>query len=460
MNYQIQRRPHRRRQLSLTGVVTKAITAYGVYKVGAWAWNKWQSPNKSDEDEDGVEAGYEYGHQRHDHVNQHQYQNSATTRKNRIDSRKFMRKRKHQLHRCRLETMSTLDNFMNTLKSSIESETDFSKQTKKLKQIRKKTGNKGKQGDKGEKDKTQHNEQDLNKENHVIDQETLWNEIKIRSMTRLFSSLYAHTIMYLLLTVQIHLLGGRIFREIIDEINKPETMSNMNNNDNNSSDNGNGNNENTGGGHHPNTTIDVSVHKAVLMQTYEYFFEKGIVTLMEKLTILVEKETKKWVTMSVESGLGIVTIDDFMSTIDRIRSIERGNLFVDFIIPSQSQDGKDGGEGEDEDNELVKDIIDETLDIMESPVFEEATQECLNLSFDTMKEQLQSNIFCGDKNSIPLVNIFGKLKKITNTIYEEPQEFNEEEQLWGDNAIKFPTIYVKAMDRLNTLKELGDISFN
>lgn len=368
-----------------------------------------------------------YGSTSFEHVHGSTISNS--TGRIRKNSRRIIRKRRQQLFKCGIETLGALESFMDTLKSSIESKTDFSRETKKLKQMRKKKS----AATVLDKD-TEENRDDDN-DSAISKQERLWKEIQVQSMTRMICSVYVHTVLYLLLTAQIHLLGGYIFRDNIKTENEEEVNSTNN--------------------HEPNVIgMDVSVHKAVLMKTYEYFFDKGIVRLLGKVKAAVQRETQGWVTISSESGLGSISLDDFMQTIDKIREIEGDNLFLDMIRPYE----------EDAENEahhsLAKSIIDETLDVMESPVFEEATQESLNVSFDITKSQLHTDLFNNDQKSTLFVHAFGKLKKITNVLYEKPRPSNEVEELFCENTVKFPNIYAMEMYNLDILKELGDISFN
>ena len=75
----------------------------------------------------------------------------------------------------------------------------------------------------------------------------------------------------------------------------------------------------------------------------------------------------------------------------------------------------------------------------------------------------------GDENPlVHLAHVFGKLKKVANTIFEQSMmgrgddEGETIEMLWSENYndVNYPNIYLQAMDRIHTLKELGDVSFN
>ncbi len=311
---------------------------------------------------------------------------------------------------------------MHSLRQSIESQTDYSHETKRLKQLRKKNKD----------------------EMSVIEQEKLWKVIKIKSMTRIIATLYVNTMLLLLLTVQIHVLGGCMFHESQNNEDEDESTSVTTaaaavataDDDNDVQ---------------QNHLVTKDTHIAVLMQTYNFFFESGILKLLEKVKLAVEKATESWITIEEPNELGIISSHDFTTAIHIVRSIENEGIILDFVFPSRKNDESQRG--------LEKSLIDETFDIMESPVFDEAIRDCLQTSFQVLESQLQSHLFNGN-DTIHLVHVFGKLKKITNNFYEKPQSFNEEQIICWDEQIHFPNIFVQAMDRLESLKELGDVSFN
>jgi len=402
MNYP--RRPRERHRLSITGIATKALAAYGAAKLVGWAWTKYRSEDTEDNQNENFEL-----HDDNINLNQplsavHQ-QHNANVRDHQ-SRRNLMRKRRHQVNKCYLETIVTLETFMNhKLKQIIEKNLDFSTQTKQLKEMKK--------------------SKQIIEKSGVI-KEKLWDDIKVKSITRMFSTIYAHTLLTLTLTIQIHLLGGRIFRDKLDSRNR-------------------------NGPSEESCDYDYT-HKVVLMNTFEYFFENGVLQLIAELEAFVENETEHWVVLSGDD-LGSVTMQDFSSITVKIRSIERKNTFVDFFFPMNQARAVD---------ELQQNIIDEVLDIMESPVFLEAKDECLSLSFETMKVNGWAKLFRDESSPELLVNLVGQLKKVTNTFYEAPSVSNSEleQMIWAENPMKFPNPYIKGMDRLESLKELGDISFN
>jgi len=405
MNYPT-RRPRQQQRRTLTGVATRAAVVYGTYKIASWAWKQWGpgAANNTKEEEN--------------------IHNNAFTMDRNTSKRKYIRRRRYQLLKCYQETMNTVHAFMSTLKPTIESKTDFSSQTKRLKQIRKSRKEEG----------IQDHHDDIIKSEQIV----LWNDIKIKSLVRLFTSLYVHSVLYLLLTVQVNLLGGIIFRNndssnISLEASRTEIDKDR---------------------------VDEATHKDVLMRTFEHFFDIGIDKILDSLTTTIEKETRTWVAIQSDNRLGTVTKSEFMSLVDKIRDIEKSISFVDLISSTETQNSNADNLDSANDVHLVKRIIDETLDIVESPVFEEAKHECFDLSFETMKKSLHSNLFRDNSDSIHLVHLFGKLKSTTNIFYEQSQCNGEMELMWSENQVKFPNIYLSLLDKLDIVKELGDVSFN
>ena len=388
--------------------IYRAAVAYGAYKVASWAWNKWSGSSNQEEDIVNNEASSSRN------------LNHSSRRMKQKSRRNFMRKRKRSIHQCYFETMRASQEFMGSLRQTIESHTDYSNETKRLKQIRKKSI-----------------------ENGVVDQEDLWRVIKIKSMTRMVATLYVNTMLYLLLTVQIHVLGGCMFRDNQrSQSNEHDTFASGVNDQNNRKITE----------LNQSKTITKDTHAAVLMQTHNFFSEVGIVELLNKIQSVVEKSTEKWITIKQSNNqLGVISSNDMTSTIKAIRCIETDGIIFDFFTISQQENGSQ--------NQLENNLIDETFDISESPLFEESLSDCLQSSFQLLDSQLRSHLF-QDQDTIHLVHVFGKLKKITNMFYETPQSRDDGQVWWDDEQVSFPNMYIQDMDRLETLKELGDVSFN
>ena len=121
-------------------------------------------------------------------------------------------------------------------------------------------------------------------------------------------------------------------------------------------------------------------------------FQNGIVHILDVFTNAVEQETHHWIVVAMnhtsmsdgsggsngsnnksgrssnsnENVLGIVTADEFMSTIDNICQLvdKDDTLFTNFANAITTAEVNttttDEGDNDDDDSNLVKEIIDET----------------------------------------------------------------------------------------------------
>ena len=507
---QQQQRRHRR-HLSVAGVATRAVVAYGTYKIASWAWSKLNKDDKEDEeveentnlffhrpggdvygggDGDIGEDGDGDGNGADIPTPIRNYRTTTHHDLSRKFKRIMTRKRNYQLMKCHEQTYQTMQSFManTSIKSNIESFTDYSHCIKTLKQLRKQKQQQQQQQQQQQKGQAE--------DQQLKQQQALWNEIKIKSMVRLMTTLYVHNQLYLLLLIQVHILGGRIFHQQIIYMQQQEGKREQTNN---SSISRSSSNEALEVHLNPamNNGIDESISKSVLMNTFEYFFHHGIHDFLNYITSIVEKETHDWIAIrqqknndekntandnGVSSGddstLGFISMEDFIKTVEKIRSVVEEESF---FLPANQQQDQEQQEQQDDDREnntdisesnkdLVRLIIDETLDIMESPVYHDAKENFHKKSFQMLNTNLKQVIFQtnGDDDSgtrtIPLVNIFSKLKTVANTFYDEPvqrQFENEIQQEWGEKSpISYPNIYLKALDKWGIVKELGDVSFH
>jgi len=324
--------------------------------------------------------------------------------------------------------MTTFDTFLNTFKSSIEAMTDFSKQTKLLKLMR--TGDIG-------------DNVDIDAlGGHVPSKQELWNDIKIRSITRMISTAYGHSILILLLTVQINLLGGKIFRDQLEQESEGGVGVSIN---------GNGSSSNK---EPEECHIEGSHHKEVLVKTLDYFFQNGLKDLVSDVQKVVEVQLSDWKVMNeIDQSVESITIQEFDRGMENIRKELDGISYTQYICEFNSNNSFQSDE--------VRFILDETLDILESPVFAGAKTEVICMTFDTLRGQGYGPLFGGaqDTEAQPLVTIVTKLKRICNSFYSSPDETNGDR--WVDRPMSsYPSVYMYHLDRMNSVRELGDVSFS
>lgn len=368
-------RNQRKHSRSLTSMATTALAAYGAYKFTSWVWNK-----VTDESEN----------------------HSASAHRGQTQS--YMRQRRQQIAKCRKEVITTSSSFLNTLKLRVDSLTDVSQETKLLKQIR-------------------------SGQVEEVSQEDLWDTIKVRSITRMIATAYAHTILALVLNVQIHLLGGKIFRKKFEA--RGDEADFIEKEDDNKE----------------------NYHQQVLVYTLEYFFDEGLNALVQDLQAKVEKHFESYQVMNEDSrSVKVINLQEFDDAVSKVKSDFEQVSFIQYICEF---DGKASTASMEE----VQFILDETLDVLDSPSFEIAKEELLEKTMkglhDEYKILFQGD---GDEGSKPVVTIVTKLKKICTSFYKSPEERSEETFI-DIPMSAYPSKYLYFMDRMNSVRELGDFSF-
>ena len=127
---------------------------------------------------------------------------------------------------------------------------------------------------------------------------------------------------------------------------------------------------------------------------------------------------------------------------------------------------------------LAKYILEETWDILESPAFEAAEKECLNVTFRNLAQGGWGGVFkvasddngdCSDVLSmhLPLASVLTQMKKVVNTFYTKPKSVDDSALYEWDislveerNLPSYSNVHLSLMDKLSAVKELGDVSFN
>jgi peroxin-3 len=388
-------------------MVAAAAVAYGAYRVVNWAWDSW-SGQSSDNDDPLVRR-------------------EVLVSQTPQNQRQRWRLRRQRVERCREEAVNALSDFLPTLRRNIEELTDTSEDTKDLKQLRSST-------DEDRRDK----ERDL------------WNVIKTKALTRLIATAYAHTILFLVLTVQVHLMGGKLFEE---QAHESETSSSV------------------GGSLASGRMASYhESHRIVLTRTYAFFFDQGIKLLVAATERAVETVVGDWdVTHPSSVHTSREVLDKAIQEI--CQSLEgrtlgrsparRPRSILRFLLPSEQ-----GLESVVAD-ELAQSILDETLDILESPVFEDAQHDALATTLGLMRDKSWSNIFLETNlpqhasspwGTKPLATVVSKLKMTSSTFFAAPPQI--EETVVFHESRTAVNLYLSTVERIPSVLELGDVSFN
>ena len=351
--------------------------------------------------------------------------------------------RRVRMGRCRLETTRAMIDFLPTLKKAITKETDVSAQTDELKRlrIRKREILETKQQKQNGDDESL--EEILDEGDVIREKERcLWNDIKNKSITRLVTTVYAHTIVFLVLTVQVNLLGGRLLREEQEEKSKPSSSSLL------------------------NATDDRyrTSHQTVLEKTYHYLFAKGIPSLAESVGDAVNEILQQWDVFGDD-----VSLRDVSTWLERVRDkIEQRRLkdddvspLIKFVIPPEGE----ANISSDDTDELARYILDETYDLLESPTFANAERQCLDTTFNQLQTMALGKLFL-EEDCLPLANVVTHMQKTAVSTFHKPPSHKEEMQNWGgvfgmmeEPLPSVPNEYISRLERLDAVLELSDVCF-
>ncbi|KAL7520361.1 hypothetical protein ACHAWX_005089 [Stephanocyclus meneghinianus] len=511
------RRPHIQNSPFHTaaGLAAAAALAYGAYRLGSWAWNSFrdvEDDGDSDDDEENEDILYEWNdekrrgrnqateedsprssyrsrrsrgdwselnHRRRSHRpsprEEHHHriaENGATRNETESNGMKGVASREGsavsamktgmpssiseedgdegmpsispivrnaRMARCRTETSRAMIDFLPTLKKAVAKETDVGFETEELKLLR--VQRRERSGLEGVKEDERSREREL------------WNTIKNKSVTRLMTTVYAHTIVFLVLTVQVNLLGGRLLREDVED----ETVS---------------------GNESPGVDRYRPSHETVLAKTYQHVFSRGIPCLAKKVSKVVDEVLKEWDVLGSVDDVSCgekknsVSIHDVSSWIIQVRDeMER---------PLRNGMARSSALAHDEttNDELAIHILDETYDLLESPTFADAERKCLDATFSQLYDDGYAKLFSSpaqsghviaadDAETIPLANVVTHLQKMTVSTFYKPPSKKDEIESWGgvlgmmeEPLPSHANSYIPMLERLNAVLELGNLCFD
>lgn len=461
-----------------------ATVIYGGCRLASWAWGRLSNSNDEDYDEENTESNKEQitrgimlGEMK---PNISQWNGDAPIE---IQARSF------HLEKCHREAANAMSDFLATLKKSIEYNTDCSDEKKELKKIRIKKRNIRQQeaqnsnvSESGSYDRQQHVSSSI--DGLEKREKALWETIKIQSLTKFLAAVYAHNVLFLALVSQIHILGGR---NTIEEDNDTEDINVIDNID-------------------KERRKHLAVHEVVLKETYQYFFEKGIPLLCGTLqSVIKNSNISQWDMTNVDTME--ISLVDFMKALQSIRDTmeteissekEVPRLILSSIIqPSSINYTQDEQQDEVGDtynsctaNAEAKFILNQTWDILESPVFDKALKDSIQISFQRVKEnywesywghqlefqQEESKVVGEESNTVtlPLVQIITLLKNPFNSFFSNDTAIeNKTSQAsikikghddpfllpQNNDLIRYPNRYLSELESLESVLDLGSICF-
>ncbi|KAL3776697.1 hypothetical protein ACHAWO_003110 [Cyclotella atomus] len=469
------RAPHQSPFSTAATVATAAALAYGAYKLGSYIWNSYQDHSDIESEEEADE--YKYENSRGRNINGTEPRSNYRSRRSRGDwSETNHRRRSHRpspgegyvhhnefrssgvasisedeerptvsslvrnarMARCRTEISRAMMDFLPTLKRAVAKQTDVTGETEELKRLR-----------------VARREGDATEEGRGRERK-LWNDIKNKSVTRLVTTAYAHTIVLLVLTVQVNLLGGRLLRE------------------------------DGGDGEAASEETDSfdrfrASHQLVLAKTYEHIFATGIPFLVEVVSKVVEIVVQDWdVLGSVDNGgkKDVVSMQDISFWVEQIRDeveqrshkgVSVATVLAQFIIPDESENNQVGSSGDEITDDLARFILDETYDLVESPTFANSERACLDSTFSHLQSNGYGKLFSGPRNDeeIPLAAAITHLQKTTVSTFYKPPSRKDEIESWGGvfGMMEEPlpsdaNVYIPILERLGAVLQLSNVCFD
>lgn len=226
-------------------------------------------------------------------------------------------------------------------------------------------------------------------------EEVLWMKIQVETVCRLVTNVYAYALLFTALTIQANCLAGFMFRN--QEIKE--------------------------------TKVEVSDEQNTLLLSYNAFLERGgIDDLLTSVRNSTFEALRDW-NIQDPSALHM-TSPRLQEAINRIRiQIETGNMLQEYVVVEKYET-------------LVDNValLNEMYDLLESPVANNATKECLKCVFGALEQHLMTNIFSAPSTDVPLARVVAQLKATTSGFFQ-------------------PDVLVSYMEKLPAVEEAAITSF-
>ncbi|GKY96074.1 hypothetical protein MPSEU_000567600 [Mayamaea pseudoterrestris] len=382
------------RQRTIGTIVATVALAYGTYRLARWWYFK-----DDEENEVGTDVLDEAGQviaSEQDLINQVQSQNNPHEQLSRHPDLLSKQMRTARIVACREQVSASFPGFVVQLRRMIDLQTDVSNETRRLKQLRS-------------------SDTSANDEFHQ-QQTELWELIKIKSLTLAIATTYAHTLLYLALTVSTHVVFGWQARQERDRHDDACSSSDIN--------------------------VDgdledvVEVHKFVLHRLMSSLIDKatgGANSGLDRLVHVVQKAvTSDMAAWNVrDPALLHVTSAQLQEAMDSVwnRAVEieaasshQKEIGLMCFLVDDTVHIVEGGlanSATKKNSDVVKSaaqaMFDETLDVLESPVCRDAQRECVGACL----RMLQGKVFGWDAvvPPLPFAKILTQLRKQAKTFY-------------------------------------------
>jgi hypothetical protein len=314
--------PHqRRRQRRSVGttLVTTAVVTYGAYRLAGWLWN-----NDNDNDNDYEESHSNAGGWSSWISSSFPHQPQQPS----LDPRTQWKLRRQRIHKCREESIQACQTCWPSLLDKIDQDTNTSAVTRRLKDLR------------------------ASQDGHNDD---LWKEIYVETLTRFLSSVYAHTLWLCMSTLQIHYIGGRLFRK------EPPL---------------------------------IAEEKSMLLESHQYLLQQGLDLLIPIIRRTVQPLLHDWKAKTTITKKDLLTLlANAQRSLDSSFSkndTKYARSWIRFVLPDET--------------------VDEIWDISKSPVWDDAHHQLLE---ETMQVLL---VLPETDEDVPVAKHMAPLKKACQKI--------------------------------------------
>ena len=403
------RRQRKRQPSSIVGTIaTSAVVAYGVYRVADWFWNS----NDDDDDDDVKGEGASSNHYSSilsslwsgDSSPQSSSRARQQQQQQQLDPQTTWKIRRQRAIKCRRETVKAFRSCLPAIRQVIEEATNTSTETKRIKELRKKRREETENG-------KNCSEDDHDTINVQQEQDELWRRIQVETMTRLVASAYASTLLFLSLTLQIHWVAGQMMMAT-----------------------------------HINTTpTHQQRHQQILMTTHEYFLHQGLPLLLDTIrrtitTTIDWKPTQFLSLHGIEEALKQVHYGlQYGTNMPTKINKQYPRNWIRFVLPDGEND----------------DCIDALWDIAASPVWEDAQVQTLEATMETVRKDGWEKSAFSEKSTTqqPLAKLIAPFQQASNVILGSSKNTD------GNVATSSSEHYLSCLQRLPTVLELGDVSF-
>lgn len=249
---------------------------------------------------------------------------------------------------------------------------------------------------------------------HGQEEIMLWEEIKVHSFTMLFVTSYMISAMVVLLRIQLHILARQL-RQLNLESNRNilstplPSSSTLHNDELSGLDN----------------ALGAEMFTQLIEGTYQQLFNTGLISLSKLVKQRIANLLSDW-TISKKLKVEYDELLETMLTVRRSLEDNIAELISMIMIPENSNNNNTKTYNKlSTNNETAQQLISQTWDIVESPMFVTVFSEATDICFKRIFDNLKRNIFADTTDytssgtslrSPPLASVLPQLKAICSRL--------------------------------------------